>query len=267
MRPNLACALRVGALLACSMAMSGCLNEGLIKQPELTVIPGLPTGWSGTANTSGIGTTVTDRHGGATAAYLSSAFQVGFRSNLQLSQAVRADNYRGKRVRLSAWVKPRNVSNVVNSGLWMRVDGPGLTLEYDHMATRVVSGYGDWRQVSVVLDVPANAIGISFGAHFQATNTLLVDDMLFAIVGTDVVSTNTLSTPTPDSRDSATIEADYAQRPLSPVNLDFEGLVALGSSATARFARGAATPLRAVRARRVSIAKVPEGPGATRTGV
>ena len=75
-----------------------------------------------------------------------------------------------------------------------------------------------------MLDVPNNAIGITIGAQFQATNTLLVDDMLFEIVGTDVVSTNTLTAPTPDGRDSATTVTAYERSAASPVNLDFEGV-------------------------------------------
>ncbi len=211
-------------LLVVSTTTSGCLNENLIKQPELTIVPGAPPGWNGTGGTSGIGTTVSDRHGGTTSAYMSSAFQAGFLTNYLLAQAIRADSYRGKRVRLSAWVKPRNIANASFSGIWMRVDGPGVTLEHDNMARRAVSGYGNWRQVSVVLDVPNNAIGITFGAQFQATNTLLVDDMLLEIVGTDVVSTNTLTAPIPDGRDSATTVAAYERSAASPVNLDFEGV-------------------------------------------
>jgi hypothetical protein len=208
-------------LLVLTLGISGCLNEALIKQPELFVIPGLPVGWSGTDSSLGVGTTATDRYQGSTAAYLSTAFQSG-NSTIFLRQEVKADDYRGKRVRLSAWVKPRNISAVSNSGIWMRVDGPGVTLAYDDMTRRPVYGYGNWRQISVVLDVPENAIGIALGALFFASNTLLVDDMRFEVVGTDVASTNTLSVPATVTRDSASTVAAYAQRGNVPVNLDFE---------------------------------------------
>lgn len=216
-------------LLAAAMATSGCLSENLIKQVELTVIPGAPAGWGATANTSGIGTTVSERHGGTTAAYLTSAFDVGAFATYQIVQAIRATDYRQKRVRLSAWVKPRNVANATFSGIWMRVDGPGVTLASDNMANRVVSGYGDWREISVVLDIPANAIGISFGAQFRGNNSLLVDDMRFEVVGADVRTTNQLTAPVADGRDSATVSAAYEQRPSVPVNLDFEGLPPVAS--------------------------------------
>ena len=100
------------------------MADSLIKQPELTIVPGAPAGWTITQNTPAIGTTITDVKSGGTAAYLSGAFQQDLLS-FTLAQYIKADDYRGKRVQLSAWVKPRNVTNVVNSGIWMRVDGPG----------------------------------------------------------------------------------------------------------------------------------------------
>ena len=215
--------IAIGALLSCAAA--GCIPEGLIKQPELAIVPGPPAGWTITSNTSAIGTTVTDKKSGGTAVYLSGAFQLELKT-VTLAQFIKADDYRGKRVQLSAWVKPRNVTNVVNSGIWMRVDGLGTTLAYDDMAARPVVGYGEWRQVYVVLDVPMSAVGIVLGALFTASNTLLVDDMHLTIVGTDVPSTSTVSTPITAS-DSATTAARYLNSPRAPVNMDFENTTAL----------------------------------------
>ena len=212
--------LAAAALLLTGGSLFGCMPEALIKQPELSVVPGAPAGWNITAGTPAIGTTVTDVKSGGQAAYLSGAFQLELKS-FTMVQYVRADDYRGKRVQLSAWVKPRNVTNVVNSGIWMRVDGPGTTLGYDDMSLRPVFGGGDWRQVFVVLDVPSTAMGIALGALFQASNTLLVDDMRLTIVGTDIQSTSTLTTPITGS-DSVTTAARYVSSPRAPVNLDFE---------------------------------------------
>ena len=183
---------------------------------------------------------MSDRRSGTTAAYLSNAFQLGI-GTVTIVQAIRADDYRGKRVRLSGWIKPRNVGNAVFSGLWMRVDGPGTTLTFDNMAGRPVSGYGDWRQVSVVLDVPQSAIGISFGALFQASNTLLVDDLRFDVVGSDVVSTNRLDAPTSSGRDSTATVVAYERSNASPVNLDFEGLAPIGSETASWIIENATT--------------------------
>ena len=110
----------------CAVAVAGCLDESLLKQPELEVVPGPPPGWQATLSAVGVGTTTTDTHGGAKAAYLSSAFQLGFGS-YTLVQYVRADDYRGKRMRLSAWLKPRRcrsktmLSMPLLAILWCRI--------------------------------------------------------------------------------------------------------------------------------------------------
>lgn len=238
MRP--ASRLTLAALLLLSIGATGCLDEALIKQPELSIEPGVPAGWTGTSETPGIGTTVTDRYSGTRAAYMSNAFQQGYRSFV-LMQAIRADAYRGKRVRLSAWARPRNIGQVTNAGVWMRVDGPGVMLAFDNMAGRSVSGYGAWRQISVVLNVDSSAIGISFGALFQANNTMLIDDMKFEVVSSDVRTTGTMTTPVASDRDSATTVLAYAQSGFSPVNLDFEGLPEVGATTSAWVKQNAAT--------------------------
>lgn len=213
----------VAALIfSCGSAVA-CLDASQINQPELFITPGIPAGWAGSSSAGGIGTTATDRKSGAVAAYLSSAGQINSPTYV-LSQFIRADNYRGKRVRLSAWMKPRNVSNFFSSGLWMRVDGPGTTLGFDNMASRPVVGFGDWRKVSIVLDVPVEAIGIAFGATFRASNTLLIDEVVLEIVNTDIATTNTLTAPTTANTDSAATVATYERQSTVPVNLGFEGV-------------------------------------------
>lgn len=229
-----------GALVGAGLATTACLDEGLVKQPELTIIPGTPAGWVGTANSLAIGITISDVQSGVNAAYLSNAFQATFNSH-RLVQYVRADDFRGKRVRLSAWVRPRNVGSAAVSGIFMRVDGPGVALEADDMIRRIVVGAGTWRQVSVVLDVPERAVGISLGAVFQAANTLLVDDMQFEIVGTEVASTNTLTAPIPNGLDSVGTVDLYARSPRAPLNLDFEGLPTLAGTTSNWIVQNATT--------------------------
>jgi AraC family transcriptional regulator len=49
------------------------------------------------------------------------------------------------------------------AGLWMRVDGEHGVLAFDNMRNRAARGTRDWTQASVVLDVPEQAVSISFG--------------------------------------------------------------------------------------------------------
>lgn len=202
-------------------ASTACLDTSGVLQPELAIVPGAPDGWTSLSLVGGIGTTPTDKKFGELAAYLSSAGQV-IPSNYLLVQYVRAESYRGKRMQLSAWFKPRNVTNAIYSGLWMRIDGPGVVQGFDDMSRRQIIGFGDWRKISVVLDVPDDAIGIAFGTQFQAYNTLLVDEMTLVEVSSSVNTTNLLSGPQDSDRDSVTTVEAYAESPIVPVNMGFE---------------------------------------------
>ncbi len=227
-------------VLGFAVVLAGCVPSDLVQQPpeELVVIEGQPLGWSGT---SGVGTTSTSPRTGRVNAYLSNA-ALSQPVGRTMSQFLRAERYRGKRLRLSGWVKPRRVASAQYSGLWMRVDGPNAALAFDNMSSRPVIGDGDWQQVSVVLDVDSSAVGIAFGALFQGTNTLLVDDLTLDAVGLDVTSTNVLTAPSPNGRDSASTQQLYARSPMAPSNLGFEGLEG-SSSSTAEWIRRNAVAL------------------------
>lgn len=151
-----------------------------------------------------------DRSG--TAAYLASADPApeGFGT---LMQAVRADAFRGKRVRLSALVRAEGVERW--SGLWMRVDGPGREppmLALDNMQDRPITGTTGWVRYAVVLDVPETAEGVVFGALLDGPGRVLLDDVTLEEVDESVPVTGW---PVTDGRGF--------EYPLEPMNLDFEG--------------------------------------------
>ena len=158
------------------------------------------------------------RSGGASG-HVTAASQApeGFGS---LSQFIRADDYRGKRLRFSAYVKTRDVSRM-GAGLWMRVDGGGGTMAFDNMLNRPLLGTADWTQASVVLDVPAEAEGIVFGLILASGGEAWLDDVSLEVVGADVASTNTAE-PTPDASKVAEQRARLADLPTSPVNLQLD---------------------------------------------
>jgi len=76
-------------------------------------------------------------------------------------QNVRADHYLGKRVRFSAFVKTERAQEW--AGLWMRVDKGTQTAAFDNMHDRPITASTNWQKYDVVLDVPEDATGISFG--------------------------------------------------------------------------------------------------------
>jgi hypothetical protein len=59
----------------------------------------------------------------------------------------------------------------------------------------------------VVLDVPADATGISFGALLNGSGKIWLNDVKFDVVGQDVLPTGTLKN---------------ASLPATPLNLDFQ---------------------------------------------
>ena len=179
--------------------------------------------FGGSAGAFRVGADRSVAHGGTSSGHITalSATPAGFGS---FSQLIRPDEYRGKRVRYSAYVKTRNVSGNIGSsgaGLWMRVDGNGGILAFDNMQNRPVAGTTDWKLVSVVLDVPNDAAGITFGFLLASGGEAWVDDASLEVVSADVPSTNMME-PAPDASKAEQQRKIYEGRPLKPVNLGFE---------------------------------------------
>ncbi|HLZ75324.1 glyoxalase superfamily protein [Phenylobacterium sp.] len=87
-----------------------------------------------------------------------------------LMQSVVADPFRGRRMRLTADLRTRDVVGAAT--LWLRVDGtPRGTLAFDNMEQRTVDGpldgTRDWTPRKVVLDVPEEAGSLHFGFYLR----------------------------------------------------------------------------------------------------
>lgn len=152
-----------------------------------------------------------------------------------MMQSIRADNFRGKRVRLSGFLKTENVGTY--AGMWMRVDAPDLKmLDFDNMGDRPVKGTTDWKQYEVVLDVGLDAQQIAFGVNLGESGQVWADDLKLEIVGQDTAKTSRKFSPEEAKEMEKEIEeykrtkkeefekdvAKMKMRPLVPVNLDFE---------------------------------------------
>ena len=106
-----------------------------------------------------------------------------------LMQMADAGSFRGKRVRLSAWVKSEKIDGESWAGLWFRVDGDGrqnFSLAFDNMQDRPIKGTSDWTRVSIVLDVPQEALQIAFGVLLNGKGQVWMDDLKFEVVTSDV---------------------------------------------------------------------------------
>ena len=137
----------------------------------------------------------------------------GFRA---VTQLIKADAYRGKRVRLSGYLKTRDVRGG-GAGIWLRVDSPDAKLlAIDNMTTRRVTGTTDWSRQEVVLGVPEAAARLAFGALLTGTGQVWADDLALDVVDPKEV-------PVTNEAVAAVTHANRAS------NLDFE---ATGAGAT-----------------------------------
>ncbi len=129
-----------------------------------------------------------------------------------LMQTCLADQYLGKRVRMSGLLKTQNVSDW--SGFWLRIDQKGSqqSLGFDNMhdgkEDRSLTGTNEWTKCEIVLDVPLNASSFGYGALLSGTGQIWFDKIKFEVVDSSVPTTGK--------------EADGMMSNTEPVNLDFE---------------------------------------------
>ena len=174
-----------------------------------------PTLWAGKY---AVGTLVSGAHSGSAGMAIVGSDSLNA-SYTGFGQRVKADNYRGKRVRFVAWVRHGSLAGR-DIGIWMRVDGPGVTLAYDNFSTRSLRGTSDWHEIEIILDVADNAIGIAFGVIMQGRGELYIDDMRWEIIPASGATTDQYVAPIPTGFDAP---AAYATVPrLAPTNMGFE---------------------------------------------
>jgi hypothetical protein len=105
-----------------------------------------------------------------------------------LMQQITANYYLGKRVRFSALVKTEDAQDW--AGLWMRVDKGSQAVAFDNMQNRAIKGTSEWRRYDIVLDVPADATGISFGVLLSGSGEVWLNDARVEVVGATVLPTS-----------------------------------------------------------------------------
>jgi hypothetical protein len=186
--------------------MTGLMVAAVVVTSSLLLAAGVPAGWylSGAKPADyESGTDAQAHYNSHPSAYLKSkkAEIDGFGT---LMQNFRADQYAGKRLRFTAFVKTEGVQDW--AGLWMRVDKGKESVAFDNMYDRPIKGTSGWQQYAVVLDVPQNASGIFFGVLLHGTGTVWMNSVKIEAVGPDVPTT---ALPTMQDRDH-------------PINLDFE---------------------------------------------
>jgi hypothetical protein len=109
-----------------------------------------------------------------------------------IMKSIVADEYLGKRVKLTGYIKSENIDN--QAGMWMRIDSkiPGKMLGFDNMWNRPIKGTNDWTKYEVVLDVPDGSVDIAYGVLINGTGKVWFPELTLEVVGTDVPTTNML---------------------------------------------------------------------------
>ncbi len=129
------------------------------------------------------------KEGKSSARLASTARSTGFGT---MMQSIAATEYLGKRLRLTSFVKAKDVKSW--AGVWMRVDGPGnRSTAFDNMNQRPIKGTKDWVRYDVVLDVAADARAIAFGILVHGEGTVWLDGVKLEVVDTSVPTTSMTS--------------------------------------------------------------------------
>ena len=191
--------------------------------PVEPIIAGLPTGWErstvASANNYLITVDTSTKHEGNASASIKFGCGNDEESWTALSQSIAADDYRGKRVRLTGWLR---TAEATHGGFFMRVDTDRGAVALDNMDNRAVKGTSDWKMYSIVLDVPTAATKIVFGPILAGKGQVWADDFKLDIVDHSISSTNINGLAgaweeQQPPRSKATAEASKR-----PVNLGFE---------------------------------------------
>jgi hypothetical protein len=136
-----------------------------------------------------------------------------------LAQSASAEAYRGKRVRMKAFVRGDDLAG--RAGLWIRADDSDTqTVAYhssfDSLPLRFVDGTTDWKELSITIEIPASAVILLYGVFMVSTGTVYIDNVSFEILGpyTELPADRQLAAPYH--------QGELRRPPLPPANLDFE---------------------------------------------
>lgn len=196
-------------------------GELLPKQVE-PVISGLPTDWERSPGGTGDSYLMTVdsavKHSGNASASLKLTCGSNSGPWGSLSQGIDAAKFKGKRVRLSGWIKSTDVEY---AGIWLRADIERHELAFDNMADRPVKGTTDWKRYEVVLDIPDNTTNLRFGAVLVGKGQAWFDDFALETVGPDVPVTSKMSDEERKADHESLINLKRQSKTM-PVNLGFE---------------------------------------------
>jgi hypothetical protein len=125
--------------------------------------------------------------------------------------------YLGKRIRMTGWLRTKDVADW--AGLWLRIDtkAPITASVFDNMhdgkKDLSLKGTTEWKKYEIILDVPENAINIAYGFLLVGTGQIWADKLNFEIITPDIPTSGI---------EMETQSSTYTSHQTEPVNLDFE---------------------------------------------
>lgn len=132
-------------------------------------------------NSYSIGLDKTVYKTGGSSAFLQSKDEKieGFGTLMQTSSA---EEYLGKRIKMTAFIKSDNVSDW--AGMWLRVDSKETrkSLSFDNMQERPIKGSNDWTKCEIILDVPNESGTLNYGVLLSGTGKVWFDNITFEVV-------------------------------------------------------------------------------------
>jgi bifunctional DNase/RNase len=120
------------------------------------------------------GTETTGTEPGEVSGYLKAQMSqpLGF---ADLRQAILADDYRGRRVRLSAEIKMVGVGQ--QAGLYLRFVDPGRTRMSEEREQVTFRGDQDWARAETIIDVPLDGMFVLFGISLTGAGQVWVKNV------------------------------------------------------------------------------------------
>ncbi|KAF0194194.1 MAG: AraC family transcriptional regulator, partial [bacterium] len=107
-----------------------------------------------------------------------------------LSNTIDAKPYIGKRVRLTGYLKTKNVQSW--SAMWMRVDDQsGKPITSDTMDKKLLEGTKDWMKYEIVLDIDEKSQAISYGVLLAGVGKIWISTPKIEVVDKAIPTTAT----------------------------------------------------------------------------
>ena len=126
-----------------------------------------------------------------------------------LMQSSSPQKFLGKKIKMTGYLKTENVKGW--TGLWLRVDEADSQqpLSFDNMYDRGITGTTGWTKYEIILDVPANAFNLAYGALLAGSGQIWFDNITFEEAGSSDIKGEVKN-------------SDSNINNIESVNLDFE---------------------------------------------